>query len=105
MWKGRRHPTQDPSTDLRRVVHVDALSRSTSSTYSISEATEASVRTRTRRPVAITTEPCAAEWNSLRSSGAPETALAGQPCESEQQHAIILVRNEGQSQLDQGHMR
>ena len=25
-------------------------------------------------------------------------------CESEQQHAVILVRNEGQLQLDQGHM-
>ena len=25
-------------------------------------------------------------------------------CESEQQHVLILVRNEGQSQLDEGHM-
>ena len=33
---------------------------------------------------------------------APRTRASA--CESEQQHVIILVRNEGQSQLDQGNM-
>ena len=35
---------------------------------------------------------------------APAGAPAALACEREQHHVVILVRNEGQSQLDQGNM-
>ena len=38
-----------------------------------------------------------AEWNI-------NASFAAQPCESEQQHAVILVRNKGLPPLDQGNM-
>ena len=47
---------------------------------------------------------CAGETPSS-SASASSSAVNWRACESEQQqHVVILVRNEGQSQLDQGNM-
>ena len=131
-WERRRAPTQDPSTDLvtaslagqvRRRGHAGPKTNKTRTAAKVRLSQTNGVRGNRKEkgenarfaflPVATGTSLRANQFNRTgggcaRSRTLPHGALLGAAavaCEGEQQCVVILVRNQGQCQLNKGDMR